>query len=105
MSAAVPRHLRNPLRAYDEDGREIEPPTIAYLRAQGETTAFVTCLMEGCGRAAVISTDPFPASLPFPDIALHTRCSGCGGKRVAVRKDMIAHYERLRENGIDVFRK
>ncbi|WP_246775623.1 hypothetical protein [Methylobacterium aquaticum] len=84
---------RNPRRAYDETGREIAPPTVGDMRAQGDFTAAVTC--HGCQRHVVISTDRFPDNLPFPDIALRLRCSSCGGKRVGVMMDMQAHYARL----------
>ncbi len=86
------RRGRNPRRAYDEAGNEIRPPTVGSLRAQGATTAAVTC--HRCQRHAVISTDPFPADLPFPDITLRLRCSACGSKRIGVMMDMEAHYRR-----------
>ncbi|GJE00011.1 hypothetical protein [Methylobacterium isbiliense] len=85
---------RNPRRAYDREGREIAPPTIGSLREQGETTAAVFCHARECGHSAVISTDRFPADMPFPDIALHLRCSGCGAREVVVMKDMAAYYAR-----------
>ncbi|MBY0296829.1 MAG: hypothetical protein K2X71_12440 [Methylobacterium sp.] len=85
---------RNPRRAYDREGREIAPPTIGSLREQGETTAAVFCHARDCGHHAVISTDRFPAELPFPDIALHLRCSGCCAREVVVMKDMAAYYAR-----------
>ncbi|ACL57399.1 hypothetical protein [Methylobacterium nodulans] len=66
---------RNPRRAYNEHGREIPPPIIGDLRAEGDRTAAVTC--HGCGYHVVISTDRFPAELPFPDNALPLRCSAC----------------------------
>lgn len=84
---------RNPRRAYDEQGREITPPTVGDARVEGETTAAVTC--HSCRRHAVISTDRFPGWLPFPDMALRFRCSGCGGRNVSVMKDIQAHYARL----------
>lgn len=83
----------NPRRSYDAEGREIAPPTIADCRAQGETTAWVWCY--DCHHGAIISTDRFPADLPFPDIALKLRCSACGSKRIGVMKDMEAHYAQL----------
>ncbi|WP_245447503.1 hypothetical protein [Methylobacterium sp. 17Sr1-1] len=81
---------RNPRRAYDEQGREIAPPTVGDARAEGETTAAVTC--HSCRRHVIITTDRFPAWLPFPDIALRLRCSGCGSRDVSVMKDIQAHY-------------
>ncbi|MGF3026757.1 hypothetical protein ACQVP2_28550 [Methylobacterium aquaticum] len=87
------RRNRNPRRAYDEQGREIAPPSVGSLRAQGETTAAVTC--HGCQRHVVISTDRFPDDLPFPDIAVHLVCSACGSRNVSVMMDTAAHYARL----------
>ncbi|WP_407523692.1 hypothetical protein [Methylobacterium oryzisoli] len=66
------------------------------MREQGETTAAVFCHARGCHHSAVISTDRFPADLPFPDIALRVRCSACGSREVGVMKDMRAHYARCR---------
>lgn len=87
------RRGRNPRRAYDEAGREIAPPTVGDMRAQGDVTAAVTC--HGCRRRVVIPTDRFPADLPFPDIALRLVCSTCGSRDVGVMMDMQAHYARL----------
>ncbi len=99
MSASrpVPRHRRNPRRAYDQHGQEIAPPTVGSSRADGETTAAIFCEAVGCGHSGVISTDRLPADLPFPDIALHCRCSKCGSKQVRAAKDMEAHYRRSKE--------
>jgi hypothetical protein len=96
---SVPRHHRNPRRAYDAHGQEIVPPTVGNLRAQGETTAAIYCEAVSCGHSGVISTDGLPADLPFPDIALRCRCSVCGSRRVRAMRDMAAHYERMRETG------
>ncbi|SEP21120.1 hypothetical protein SAMN04487843_108186 [Methylobacterium sp. ap11] len=87
------RRGRNPRWAYDEDGREIAPPTVAKCRAQGETTIAAHC--HDCRHQAIVATDRFPPDLPIPDIALRLRCSACGGKRIGVMKDMKAHYARL----------
>lgn len=42
----------------------------------------------------MISTDHFPADLPFPDIALRLRCSACGSRTIGVMKDRAAYYAR-----------
>ena len=34
----------------------------------------------------------FPADLPFPDIALHVRCSACGSRQVGVMRDMLVDF-------------
>ena len=86
--------MRNPCRAYDREGWEIAPTTIGFLREQGDTTAGVHCHARGCHHSAVISTDRFPADLPFPDIALRLRCSACGSRDIGVMKDMAAYYAR-----------
>ncbi|WP_018259946.1 hypothetical protein [Methylobacterium sp. WSM2598] len=88
---------RQPRRAYDEQGREIPPPTLADLRAEGDRTAFVHCDATGCGHEATISTDQFPAEMPFPDIALPLRCAACGSKEVGVMRDVVGIYARPRE--------
>lgn len=88
---------RNPRRAYDADGREIPPPTIGQCRSQGDRTAAVHCQAIDCGHRAVISTDRFPADLPFPDIALRLRCSACGSRDVGVMTDMLSLYARIRK--------
>ena len=77
---------RTPRRAYDREGGEIAPPTVGSLRQQGETTAAVFCHARDCGHHAVVSTDRFPADLPFPDIALRLRCSACGSRAIGVMK-------------------
>ncbi|MBX9589621.1 MAG: hypothetical protein K2X43_09965 [Hyphomonadaceae bacterium] len=81
---------RNPRRAYDREGREIQPPTIGQLRQEGDTTAAVYCHARGCHQSATISTDRFPADLPFPDIGLRLRCSVCGSREVSVMRDTLA---------------
>lgn len=69
------RRRRNPRRAYDEQGREIAPPTVGDARAQGETTAWVWC--HDCRHEATISTDRYPVfSLPWP---AHRRDEGHEG--------------------------
>lgn len=87
---------RHPRRAHDDQGREIPPPTIGWLRSEeGDRTAFVHCNATGCGHEATISTDPFPDSLPFPDIALRLRCAACGSREVGVMRDVVGIYARL----------
>ncbi|WP_018259596.1 hypothetical protein [Methylobacterium sp. WSM2598] len=53
------------------------------------------CNATDCGHEATISTDRFPADLPFLDIALRVRCSACGAKPVGVMRDMLGVYARL----------
>jgi hypothetical protein len=39
----IPRHLRNPRRAYDADGRERTPATVANVRANGAHEIMTCC--------------------------------------------------------------
>lgn len=87
------RRGRNPRQAYNEEGREIAPPTVGAGRAEGETTVSPHC--HDCHHSAIVATDRFPADLPIPDIALRLRCSVCGSERIGVMKDMEAHYARI----------
>jgi hypothetical protein len=55
-----PRNLR---RAYDADGREIRPATIAELKALGCRTLMAEC--DDCHREAVVDVSGFPNAPPF----------------------------------------
>jgi hypothetical protein len=72
---------RNPRRAYEADGREIEPPTVGSEMAKGFRTVTAFCEAAGCGRNAPVELAAFPPSLPIPDIALRLRCTACGDRR------------------------
>jgi hypothetical protein len=76
----------NPRRAYDKDGHEIPPATVASTRAMGIRA--VTAFCDPCGHYAVVPLDRFPDALAIPDIALRVRCSACGSKRIVVHLDM-----------------
>ena len=39
----VPRHLRNPRRSYDEEGRECEPATVANVRQNSARGIIARC--------------------------------------------------------------
>ena len=43
---AVPRRRRNPRRAYDEQGREITPATIANVQENGARGIIARCIWE-----------------------------------------------------------
>jgi len=45
------RAPRNPRRAYDRDGREIPPMTLANMREHGVRTIWASCQEAFCGRA------------------------------------------------------
>ena len=76
----VPRHRRNnPRRAYDEEGREITPATVANAQQNGARGIIAHC---ACNHEALL---PFTGLHPdwyVPDIALRLRCTACGGKQI-----------------------
>lgn len=90
---------RNPRRAYDENGREIPPPTIASSRASGLNTVAAFCEARGCHHDAVISLKGWPDNLPVPDMALHLRCSKCGGKSIKVMINVRELYSKAHGAG------
>ena len=81
--------MRNPRRAYDREGREIEPMTLGNMREHRVRSVDATC--EACGHEAVINVDALPDELYVPDVALKLRCSACGSKKIAVRPDWAKH--------------
>jgi hypothetical protein len=80
----------NPRRAYDKDGREIPPATMANIREQGINTLWATCQRIGCGHEAKIDASRFPDDMPVPDVGLRLRCSKCGGRNVYTMADWSA---------------
>src|SRR4051794_12556590 len=80
---------RNPRRAYDEHGREIEPMTLGNMRAMGVRSMDATC--EDCRHEATVNVDALPDHLYVPDVALRMRCSACGSKRIITRPDWREH--------------
>lgn len=82
----VPRHKRNPRRAYDPEGREVTPATIANSRQNGARGILVLCK---CGREAALPFDGMADTDFVPDVALRLRCSGCGAgpKDIETRPD------------------
>lgn len=66
----------SPRRAYDQNGNEIPPATVASTKAQGMTTVFAFC--NECGHDAVVPFKGWPEETPIPDMALKLRCSKCG---------------------------
>ena len=55
---------RNPRRAYDEHGREIEPMTLGNMRQNGVRRLSVSCWI--CHHAAVIDVGDYPDPVPVP---------------------------------------
>jgi hypothetical protein len=88
------RPRRNPRRAYDENGREIPPVTVAASRASGLHTVAVFCEARGCHHDAVISLDGWSDALPVPDMALHLHCSKCGGRQIKIMINVKELYAR-----------
>jgi hypothetical protein len=86
-SPLLTRPPRNPRRAYDADGNEIEPETLAGMRSHGVRHVWATCTTMGCGHEARVNVDALPDDLPVPDIALRLRCSKCGRRSVATQPD------------------
>lgn len=82
----VPRHKRNPRRAYDADGREITPATVANSRQNGARGIMVLCK---CGRETTLPFDGLADDALVPDIALRLQCSACGSgpKDIETRPD------------------
>jgi hypothetical protein len=78
---------RNPRRAYDSEGREIEPMPLANMREQGVRSVDATC--EDCRREATVNVDSLPDETPVPDVALRLRCSACGSKRIVTRPNEV----------------
>ena len=78
---------RNPRRAYDADGNEIEPMSLGGMRAHGVRSVWASCTTIGCGHEACMNVDALPDDLPVPDVALRLRCSKCGRRSVVTRPD------------------
>jgi hypothetical protein len=76
------RPPRNSRRAYDADGKEIAPMTLANMRAHGVLSIAAHCERTACGRTAVGNVDGLADTLPVPDVALKLRCSECDGRRI-----------------------
>ena len=73
----VPRHKRNPRRAYDAAGREVAPATIANSMQNGVRALRAEC---ACGHEAEVPIDRFPPDSFVPDAGLKLRCERCGAK-------------------------
>jgi hypothetical protein len=89
---------RNPLRAYDEQGKEIAPATVASVRALGLNTVAAFCEKRGCERSAVVSLGGWSGEVPIPDLALHLRCSKCGGRTIKIMLNVAELY--LKTHGV-----
>lgn len=83
--------MRNPRRAYNRDGSEIQPATVGGELAHDTHLAEIWC--NACVRSVVVPIDDLPPDLPIPDIALRYRCSVCGGKNIMSRMSIEEKYE------------
>ena len=86
---------RNPRRAYDADGKEMEPMSLANMREHGVRSVDATC--EDCKREATVNVDKLPDDMPAPDVALRLRCSMCGSKQVVTRPNWREHVRHSGE--------
>lgn len=82
----VPRYKRNPRRAYDPEGREVVPMTIANARQNDARGILVICK---CEREVTLPFAGMADTDFVPDIALRLRCSACGAgpKDIETRPD------------------
>jgi hypothetical protein len=85
---------RNPRRAYNEDGSEIPPATVASTKAQGMSTVSAFCQASGCDCDAVVPLDGWPEETPIPDMALKLRCSRCGSRSIKVMLNVVDLYSK-----------
>jgi hypothetical protein len=76
---------RNPRRAYDENGNEIPPMTLAAMRDHGVRSIKAYCEAIGCDHEATINVDNLPDDLPVPNVSLKLRCSKCCSKSIRTR--------------------
>jgi ribosomal protein L44E len=82
---------RNPRRAYNKDGSEIQPATVASHLTLGRRKIEIFC--NDCrhyGNGFDVSD--LPPETPIPDVCLRYRCSVCGSKNLISRGDTHEHY-------------
>jgi hypothetical protein len=89
------RAPRNPRRAYDQDGNEIPPATVASTRAHGMSSVAAFCEAQGCGHDAVISLEGWPEATAIPDMALRLQCSRCGSRNIKMMLNVRELYTRV----------
>jgi hypothetical protein len=93
---------RNPRRAYDKDGSEFPPATLANIRLEGISKIWATCRRLGCGHEAIFDPSCFPDDYPVPDIGLRLRCSKCGGRDVQTMANWAESHWHRHYRGEDV---
>ena len=90
---------RNPRRAYDENGNEIPPVTVARSLAEGYRTVMAYCEAHNCGHGAEVPLKNWSPDLPVPDMALRLRCSKCGSHRIRIMVNVKELYARAHGAG------
>lgn len=75
----VPRHRRNPRRAYDREGRECRPMDLANAARNGVRSIRAIC-PPPCRHEGQVALNRFPSTMAVRDVGLHLRCSACGRK-------------------------
>ena len=86
--------MRNPRRAYDADGHEIAPLTLANMRENGVRSVEAKC--EACGHEAIVNVDAWPGGCPVTDVGLKLRCSACGSRRISTKPNGLENPHRIR---------
>ena len=93
---------RNPRRAYDHEGREIPPMTLASMRARGVTHVFAACEAHGCRHEGTVDVSSLPDELPVPDVALKMRCSAWAARKPGVTR-VCAIVAPQREHSVQAY--
>ena len=75
----VPRHRRNPRRAYDREGREIAPMDLANAAENGVRFIRAIC-PPPCRHEGEVALERFPSALAVRDVGLYLRCTACRRK-------------------------
>ena len=84
---------RNPRRAYDKDGREIQPATVASHAALGLHCVEIFC--NACNHyRSRIDVSGLPPDTAIPDVCLRFICSRCGSKNLMSRGDTHEFYDK-----------
>ncbi len=87
--------MRNPWRAYNKDGSEIQPATVGSGMESGHHRAEIWCTE--CHHQPEVSIDEMPDELPIPDICLRYRSSRSGSKKLTSRISIPKFYDVLAE--------
>ena len=75
----VPRYRRNPRRAYDREGREVQPMDLANAAENGVRFIRAIC-PPPCRHEGQVPLASFPSTMAVPDVGLYLRCTACGRK-------------------------